>query len=243
MSIFSAETYGIIVTLNYILQHDIDSSVIYTDSLSVMQAICSPHKTKNFLVRRAQYLASLITNRKHRLTFCWVPSHVGILGNEGADYAAAAAMDCDITPFEIPVQDLVQGLQKCIKSEWQESWDTQENKLHLVERNIETQKYPVENRLQETLRCRLRIGHTYATHGFLLRGEEPPQCTHCSVQLTVIHILTSCPLFESQRRKNFSRFYQYCIPLHPALLLGDEPLVPFENVFNFIQDIDLIGNL
>ena len=42
------------------------------------------------------------------------------------------------------------------------------------------------------LLCRLHIGHTFLTHFYLLKGEEPPVCMPCKELLTVKHIFISC---------------------------------------------------
>lgn len=236
-TIFSAEMYAIVVAINYILQNHFKTSVIYTDSLSCLQALCSLHKPKNFLVQRAQYLASRVINKGNSLTVCWVPSHVGIPGNESADRAATAALtSADITPFDIPHQDLRTVLKNAIHKHWLKFWKTQEeNKLHRIKPQIGIPPVDQKSRLHEVLSSRLRIGHTFLTHGFLLRGEEPPQCSHCGEQISIMHILISCPLYERDRRHNFHEFYRYHLPFHPALLLGDEPLVPFERVLSFLS--------
>ncbi|XP_055924649.1 uncharacterized protein LOC129956736 [Argiope bruennichi] len=46
---------------------------------------------------------------------------------------------------------------------------------------------------------RLRIGHTRLTHKHLLFGERCPVCNACDVNLTVTHILSECPIFNSHR--------------------------------------------
>ena len=49
----------------------------------------------------------------------------------------------------------------------------------------------------------MRIGHTHATHSYLMKsGEErqAPLCNSCRVGLTIEHILTACPAFDSERR-------------------------------------------
>ena len=38
---------------------------------------------------------------------------------------------------------------------------------------------PRTNRREETVIARLRIGHSFITHSFLLKGEEPPMCIRC----------------------------------------------------------------
>ena len=49
----------------------------------------------------------------------------------------------------------------------------------------------MKNRQDEVILCRLRIGHTYGTHGHILRGEERVLCPCCHVPLTVSHIFHS----------------------------------------------------
>jgi len=44
---------------------------------------------------------------------------------------------------------------------------------------------------------RLRIGHTYLTHGNLLRGETPSRCLACQVDLIVEHVLLHCVSFTN----------------------------------------------
>ena len=40
--------------------------------------------------------------------------------------------------------------------------------------------------------CRLRIGHTLASHRYLLCGEPKPRCHRCNEFLSVSHVLISC---------------------------------------------------
>ena len=40
--------------------------------------------------------------------------------------------------------------------------------------------------------ARLRIGHTFFTHGWILRREDPPWCSECKCQITVVHLLVEC---------------------------------------------------
>lgn len=82
----------------------------------------------------------------------------------------------------------------------------------------------------ERVLCRLRIGHMRLTHNFLLRGEDPLTCEYCDETLTVLRKVITCPKHESERRPNFPLIYKEHIPMHPALFLRDEPLVPFAQV-------------
>ena len=44
---------------------------------------------------------------------------------------------------------------------------------------------PRTNRNEKSLTARLHTGHSYITHSFLLKGEEPPMCIGCNERLTI----------------------------------------------------------
>ena len=62
--------------------------------------------------------------------------------------------------------------------------------------------YPMP-RKKETALCRLRIGHTRLTHGYLMCQDPQPYCPDCLVTLTVRHILIECPSLSDLRIKCF----------------------------------------
>jgi hypothetical protein len=59
-------------------------------------------------------------------------------------------------------------------------------------------------RRDEILIHRLRVGHTYLTHSYLLRRETPPECDFCHVRLIVEHVLLSCSKYNPVRRKFYN---------------------------------------
>ena len=61
---------------------------------------------------------------------------------------------------------------------------------------------PRTNRKEESLIARLHFGHSFVTHSFLLKGEEPPVCIRCDELLTAEHILLTCSdLIEIRERQ------------------------------------------
>ena len=50
---------------------------------------------------RLVFYTILAKNGKN-IIFCWIPSHVGILGNEKADSAAKSALSLPVTRMKLP---------------------------------------------------------------------------------------------------------------------------------------------
>ena len=50
----------------------------------------------------------------------------------------------------------------------------------------------------------MHIGHSFLTHSFLLKGEEPPVCVGCDKRLTIKHILLTCSDFTEIRESHFT---------------------------------------
>ena len=48
------------------------------------------------------------------------------------------------------------------------------------------------SRKEEVVLSRLRIGHTYFSHSYILRREDPPECTACQEIYSVRHVLIDC---------------------------------------------------
>ena len=69
-----------------------------------------------------QKCASLNIANKH-IMFCWVPSHVGIRGNEKADSAAKSSLDLPRAKVGIPYHDFKYLISQYIFSTWQDDWN------------------------------------------------------------------------------------------------------------------------
>ena len=81
-SIFSAESQAIKMALDYIEEANLSKVIIFSDSLSVLQSI-NNSKIDNSVI---QDIILCLHNMSHKqIIFCWLPSHVGIRGNEKAD--------------------------------------------------------------------------------------------------------------------------------------------------------------
>jgi len=103
-SIFSAEAKAILLALTYIEGYESNRFVIFSDSLSCLQAIHSSMWTSP-LIREILEKCHLLSLCQKEILFCWIPSHVGIPGNERADAAAKAALSLPTSELGIPHTD------------------------------------------------------------------------------------------------------------------------------------------
>ena len=125
---------------------------------------------------------------------CWIPSHIGIRGNEAADMAAEESLDKDITIRQVPYTDLQSYINRFISSKWQERWSScRDNKLIEIKPTFgEWSPDFMKSRKEEVILSRLRIGHTSFPHSDILRREDPPECTTCQEIYSVRHVLIDC---------------------------------------------------
>ena len=122
------------------------------------------------------------------------------------DSVAKSALDLPITQYKTPYSDFKGTVHLHIRNRWQAKWDLAiTNKLHAIKPTLgEWAPAFRKQRREEIVLARLRIGHTYLTHSYLLRGEPPPECTSCQTQLTVSHILIDCVEFNHIRPNYFN---------------------------------------
>ena len=116
-----------------------------------------------------------LTNSGKTVILAWVSSHVGITGNQMADMLAKEATKM-ITTLKLPFIDYKTKIKCYTRRKWQTIWDMSLNdkifeyqpssKLEIVE--------PLPNQRQDIILSRIRIGHAYLTHAYLLKEETAP---------------------------------------------------------------------
>ncbi|GFW25081.1 RNase H domain-containing protein [Trichonephila clavipes] len=229
-SAFTAEA----VTIYRALQ-SIDSNMprkycIYTDSMSVLEALENYNDRCHPVVCKILDITSRLYSKGFDIVFCWLPSHVGIIGNEQADSAARSATT--YLPLAIPLSDMKRVILHHIFKIWQESWSQQwDNKLHSVKHGIGA--WPVmPMRRTDVQLTRACIGHTRFTQRHLFLGENAPECPSCQVSYTVHHILIDCPVFNNYR---ITFFHTSVLTLSD--LVGESP---HQNLFAFITKIGFL---
>ena len=237
-SVFTAELVAIRVALVNLRGSGRDNlrCALYSDSRSALQALLVYNSDHN-LVQDIQELVFELKQREVEVIFCWVPSHVGIKGNEVADRLAKFALG-----EERPAQSYVifsdwkAHIKERLYHKWKDRWidmvDDRYTQLRGVQDFIKKRSWGgTLTRWEDMKVTRLRTGHTRFARDFYFTGAGQPECDECGEFLTVEHLLLDCGNYYVQRR---ARFGIGNLTL-PGLLGGNDEML--KKVLNFFKDI------
>ena len=240
-SIFSAELSAISFSLDYVASNSLKNCLICSDSLSALTCIKNIDLSSNLIID--------IMNKHDRLSkkgffinFLWVPGHCGIMGNIKADEAARDSLSIDFITSKMNHRDFFPLINDYINYVWQSNWDAHlsnldDNRLkpiHILNPKVSLscKNYCAKVR-DDIVLTRIKLGHTYSTHNFILKGGPPPFCVSCNASWNLDHILFSCWEFHYVRPPNFnSEFLYRCY--HEC---------EFDILFNFLKQIDLLSHI
>ena len=203
-SIFTAEAKAVDQALDFIRTCDTNNKfVLFSDPLSVLKAMNHTSSTNPQIQKLIEKCHELLANKE--IVLCWIPSHIGILGNEIVDQKAKTSRSSEPTSFKIPFSNFKPSINKYIWEEWQTLWNISiANELLDIKPTIGEYQSVVRNiRKEEVVLARLRLGHTRVTHSYLLQGEEQPQCVGCDAPFTARHSLLECGDFAQVRNNWF----------------------------------------
>ena len=203
-SIYTAELFALWQALLICESSHHSSFIIYSDSLSSIQSISNIYSQDPLLHLIFSTLYK-ITNLGKNVIFCFVPSHLGIEGNDQADAAALLASGREIIDDDrIRPSDIKCFIKTSLKSFWHNIWSKTNSKLREIKSSVtswfssSSSTFSI-SRHHSVVLARLRIGHTRLTHSYLLTKSPSPLCSHCNSLLSVEHFLLSCPLYSSHR--------------------------------------------
>ena len=196
ITIFAAELCAIKLALHWVTSNSDKNITIYSDSYSSLQAIASGKSMcrPNLLVE----VIGLITRYPKHVNFVWLPSHIGIKGNELADRLANAATlraDIDVN-IGLELSDAYTMVDSYILGKWQKLWDQDVTGSHYrtIEKTISTKiKYLHPSRHTEVIITRLRLGKCWLNAYLHQIGKhQDGLCHHCNRPETISHFLTEC---------------------------------------------------
>ena len=202
-SIFTAEAKAVDQALDFIRTCDANNKfILFSDSLSVLKAMNHASSKNPQIQKLLEKCLELLANKE--IVLCWIPSHIGIQGNDMVDKQAKTSLALEPNSFKIPFSNFKPSINKYILDQWQTSWNNSiGNKLLEIKQTIGEHQSVVRNIRREVVLARLSLGHTRVTHSYLLLGEKQSQCVGCDAPFTVRHFLLECGDFAQVRNNCF----------------------------------------
>ena len=242
-SIFTAECYAILTALKEGMVHSNRDFVILCDSLSVLQAMGHFNPVHPIVIEILEWLY-LLENRGKNIRFCWVPAHVGVGGNEKADSLAKQVVgDLVRNNFSLPFKDMYPIIQSIVRDIWNFSWELENQTMNEITTSSRPWNYSNMARPRQVALCRLRIGHTRLTHGYLMAGDLQPFCDDCLVPLTVRHLLVECPSLAELRVRYLKEAQGEDGSYVLAKIIGESACFNDCGVFKFLSEAGLLEKI
>uniref|UniRef100_A0A6P7FX15 Uncharacterized protein LOC114335122 n=1 Tax=Diabrotica virgifera virgifera TaxID=50390 RepID=A0A6P7FX15_DIAVI len=174
-TILTGELFAIYKALSHVRKSSQINFLIITDSLNsleIISKIYSPHPV-------AKLIRQELHNLNHKnVAFLWVPSHIGIAGNELADKHAREALEdatIEIYPTT-PASDLKSYFHSKIVDIWNSRWHENQKQLFEVKPTFQRWSDNSKNRFSQVIISRLRLGHSHLTHGHLMTRYPQQEC-------------------------------------------------------------------
>ena len=127
---YIAEQHAITNTINHITYHfdtnplAITDVVIFTDSLSTLDALENGTDTSKDIIHLSWSLHHLLSKHKKRVVLQWIPGHSGIPGNERADTLAKKGANLPQPDNQVTYSTCCQMIKSNLKEDWLNSWTT-----------------------------------------------------------------------------------------------------------------------
>ena len=184
------------------------------------------HRSYSTITNQILNVANILKESTANLTIQWVPSHVGLTGNEKADSLAKEAHNLvSETEAALDPKEMNNRLKSTCLERYQQQYDIIKEDLHIGTIKKKFIKWPWASskcRRMETALARLRIGHSRLNahlHRFGLTDD--PNCSFCLTPATTKHLLEECLKYNTQRNSLYHSLHKLGI-LNPntRILLG-----------------------
>ena len=201
-SIFTAEYVAILKALKYIESREceIRKYAILTDSLSCLQDLINQDKNGCRLDIRRDILTQYtkLINNQYSISFVWIPSHIGVKGNENADQIAKQSITKGDTTTKpgISIGECKTVIKAKTLDLWQQQWENSNKGRLFFEFHNKVSRHPIISDTKGPIKValtRLRLNKAAFTF-------KEPFCETCKTSNTVEHRLLNCQNFLEIRK-------------------------------------------
>lgn len=236
--IMTAELTAIYIACEYVIQHEYINPVIFTDSLASCMYLMKQISDGEF-----DELTYKICCNASNITIQWIPSHIGLRGNEMADNLARNVQQTTETfDNKILLADACNNFKEAETSQFYDWYKTESinkgRKYYAIQNEITKKPWFYKLKIKSRdLRCinRLMAGHDFSPYWLAVMNiTDSGLCDVCGVDNTSEHIILHCVKFYDQQNKyNFSMYTTL------SSLFKDFNLKNLEDVCSYLKEINM----
>ena len=187
-----------------------DHVIVHTDSKAALQTLCRSHRLQDNIALTTATLAQgqLLVAQGKSVTLSWIPSHVGLSGNERADVAAREATREDDVSYNIrpSISHTRTKVRETTVTNMYQHFRQEANTSASVRWYMEATDFQqprpelLKTRALSSATHRLRLGYVTAGERFVDR--VPADCRHCGEpdERPLEHYLLRCPETDRLRQ-------------------------------------------
>ncbi len=214
--------------------------VICSDSSSALKSIKSTKTDREDLL--VEIYTSLYRLKVEGIIvyFCWVPAHIGMVGNETAHKLAKKALKKNLVDVKVPLgrNEIKSVINRKIIRIWQQRWEnSSKGRWYYNVKSVgKKEQFYGRHRKEEVMISRLRMGHTGLNSTLALMGKYGNgMCDECDASETVEHVLFECSKYDDQRNSLFSNISNRPMSIVDLLEKGLNDNQVFKAVLTFLE--------
>jgi len=206
LSVFTVELVAVWLALNWVEEVKPEKAVLCSDSSAVLNSLHSfkSQQARQDIIYEILELHTRICQMGITIKLTWVPSHVGVKGNEVVDRLAKQASKQEEVEIVITISkaEAKAQIRSKINKKWQAHWDAEEKGRHLynIQQKVGTERVTGRKRREGIIFTRLRIGHCGLNKYLHIVGKHiSGRCEFCENIETVEHVIFECQKYERER--------------------------------------------
>ena len=194
---------AVIFGLQWVEEVRPDRVVLCSDSAAVLSSLQTMKSNREDLILEIFQCLFRMQRLGIDVTFCWVPAHVGLEGNETADRMAKRALNMSHTMNitfgkgegkAIIKKKILQLLQK----KWDE--DSKGRTYYRVQKSVRAHSVKGRSRREEVVLSRVRFDHTGLNKTLFILGKANSQvCAHCNITENAKRVIMHCVKYKEER--------------------------------------------
>lgn len=246
-SIFTAESIAVYDAVSIASENSNRFFHIYTDSLSVLYALCSQKinvNTNHYVLKIKEKL-----EKQENVKLFWIPAHKGIIHNEEADILAKKATENDPSDLPIPYTDLKSIFKKnaVIKNNLEVLKQGSIKGVNYFKMFYKHSSKPWFHNLNIERDLIVTINRSRADHYSLnyslckINVVNDPKC-ECGFEIQDLnHIIWQCSMYNDYRLELIKKLtkYKILLPQNINSFLVKPNIVVFKVIMDFLKKCKL----